>query len=63
MWKYEDFAINEAQTIWTVQGVASAVGIHRNQAGETLAELNEYGVCVNGYKSSSDENLSLEVSL
>jgi predicted transcriptional regulator len=40
---HRDFSIKEPQATWTVQGVASAIGIHRNQAGKALAELAEFG--------------------
>ncbi len=32
-----DFVIREPQATWTVQGVATALGIHRNQAGRAWA--------------------------
>jgi hypothetical protein len=40
---YTGFRITEPRATWTVQGVASALGIHRNQAGKALAELTEFG--------------------
>ncbi len=38
-----DFTVTEPWATWTVQGVASAIGIHRNQAGKALAELMDFG--------------------
>ena len=38
-----DFVISEPQATWTVQGVASALGIHRNQAGRALGDLTDLG--------------------
>jgi predicted transcriptional regulator len=40
---HRDFSVKEPQATWTVQGVASALGIHRNQAGKALAELADFG--------------------
>ena len=40
---HRDFSIKEPQATWTVQGVAAALGIHRNQAGKALAELADFG--------------------
>ena len=40
---HRDFSVREPQATWTVQGVASAFGIHRNQAGKALTELTDFG--------------------
>jgi predicted transcriptional regulator len=40
---HRDFTVSEPWATWTVQGVASAIGIHRNQAGKALAELMDFG--------------------
>jgi hypothetical protein len=41
--KHRDFVLREPQALWTVQGLAKACGIHRNQAGKAISELLDYG--------------------
>jgi len=40
------FTSSEPKATWTVQGVATALGIHRNQAGRALGDLTELGYLI-----------------
>jgi predicted transcriptional regulator len=40
---HRDFSVKEPRATWTVQAVAAALGIHRNQAGKALGELTDFG--------------------